>query len=80
MDFAILGMKGAKVKFAVVEKSIWILEKSSKSPWHLLLKKDTNPDNDHKRFFVIVYVTGQLIFPVVFINFPDKLTLMGYFR
>ena len=51
MDFAILGMKGAKVKFAVVEKSIWILEKSSKSPWHLLLKNDTNPDNDDKTFF-----------------------------
>ena len=33
-----------------------------------------------KRSSVIVYVTGQLIFPVVFINFPDKLTLMGYFR
>ena len=30
IDFEILGMEGFKVKFGVLEKSIWVLEKSLK--------------------------------------------------
>ena len=36
-------MEGLKVKFGVLEKTIWILEKSWKSPFNLFLKKGMHP-------------------------------------
>ena len=31
------------VKFGALEKEIWVLEKSWKSSWNVILKKGTNP-------------------------------------
>ena len=32
-----------KVKYGVLEKFVWVLQKSCKSPWNVFLKKGKNP-------------------------------------
>ena len=35
--------KGFEVKYGVLEKFVWVLQKSCKIPWNVFLKKGKNP-------------------------------------